>query len=110
MAFSPQNCPCCSRPFEGIADYPRVRVLSFERLPVPEAIDDMSDTAAEKSLEWRRKKPADTEWSRRDINMTPEIDYACHTPHVQAYLNHVADLVGCNVAPSELQPSFPADR
>jgi hypothetical protein len=43
----------------GILDYPRVRILSFELLPLPEAVDDMSDAAAQKSLEWHRRNPAD---------------------------------------------------
>ena len=110
MADSAQRCPCCGRPFESILDYPRVYLVSFERLPVPEAVDDMSDTAAQKSLEWHRKNPNDNTWSRRGINMTPEIERACGTSQVQQYLNHLADVAGRELEPAQLLPSFPPDR
>lgn len=108
MADSPQSCPCCGRPFERILDYPRVRVLSFEHLPLPEAVDDLSDAAAQKTLELHRKNPTDTDWSRRGINMTPEIDCACQSPQVQQYLARLDALVGHECRPSDLLPQFPA--
>src|SRR4051812_24770635 len=110
MVDSSDSCPCCGRAFERIFDYPSVRVLSFERLPIPEAIDDMSDMAAEKSLEWHRRNPTDTDWSRRGINMTPEIDRACETSQVQEYLVRLAEFVGRETEPSKLLPQFPVDR
>jgi hypothetical protein len=110
MADSPHCCPCCGRAFERIVDYPRVRVLSFDRLPVPEAVDDVSDAAAQKSLDWHRTNPADTDWSQRGINMTPEIDRACQTPQVQEYLTRLADFVGQETEPSKLLPTFAVDR
>jgi hypothetical protein len=110
MADSHLRCPCCGRPFERILDYPHVRVLSFERLPLPEAVDDVSDAAAQKSLEWHRKNPADEAWSRRGINMTPEIERACRNAEVQEYLDHLAESVGNEAEPCELLPTFPADR
>ena len=110
MADSSQRCPCCGRPFERILDYPRVRVLTFERLPLPETIDDVSDAAAQKALEWRRRNVAETDWSRRGINMTPEIARACQTTQVQEYLDRLGDFVGRDTEPFELLPTFPADR
>jgi hypothetical protein len=110
MSGSPQSCPCCGRPFERIFDYPRVRILSFERLPIPEAIDDMSAAAAQKALERHRRSPADDDWSRRGINMTPEIDRACQTPQVREYLDQLAGFAGYDTEPSHLLPPFPADR
>jgi hypothetical protein len=105
-----QHCPCCGRPLEQIFDYPHVQVLAMERLPLPEAVDDMSDAAAQKSLEWHRRKPFDNDWSRRGINMTPEIDRACQTLLVQQYLDRLSEFVGHKIAPNELSPPFPADR
>jgi len=32
------NCPACGRQFEKIFDYPLEKILSLERLPVPEAV------------------------------------------------------------------------
>jgi hypothetical protein len=90
-------------------DFPRVRVISFDRLPLPEAVDDMSEAAAQKSLEWHRRNPADDHWSRRGINMTPEIERACHTDQVQEYLTRLSDMVGEDTEPTQLLPSFPAD-
>jgi hypothetical protein len=42
--------------------------------------------------------------------MTPEIDRACQTPQVQHYLTHLNEFVGHETEPSELLPTFPADR
>jgi hypothetical protein len=70
----------------------------------------MSDVAAKKSLEWHRKNPDDEVWPRRGINMMPEIERACQTAQVQDYLDHLAESVGHEAEPSDLQPSFPTDR
>lgn len=110
MADFSERCPCCGRPFEQVCDYPRVRVLSFERLPIPEAVDDMSDAAAQKALEWHRRNPDENDWSRRGINRTPEIERACQTPQVCEYLDRLADLAGHDAEPSDLLPQVPADR
>ncbi len=97
--------------FRNIFDYPRVRVLSFERLGVPEAIDYMSPAAAAKRLARHRNDPADPGGDWQDgINMTPAIVRACNTKKVQDYLNQLAALPGREVAPERLLPRFPADR
>jgi hypothetical protein len=108
-ARSPHCCPCCGRPFTAVFDYPRVRVLAFGRLPLPEAIDDISDAAAQKAQEFYRKKPSEPV-RPRGINMTPEIERACQTIAVKEYLDHLAALTGREISPSELLPPFPADR
>jgi endogenous inhibitor of DNA gyrase (YacG/DUF329 family) len=103
------HCPTCGRPFTSVKDYPRVRVLSFERLPIPEAVDQMSWAAAEKRLARRRKKQDEAE-SARDggINMTPAIAAACQKPEIQAYFNQLAALVNQEVAPTHLLPPLKA--
>ena len=53
------HCPACGREFKDILDFPRVRILEFERLPIPEAIDSMSGAAAEKRLARSRAERAD---------------------------------------------------
>src|SRR6266852_7892510 len=37
--------PACGRGFASILDYPRVRILVFERLAIPEVLDSWSPTA-----------------------------------------------------------------
>ena len=104
-------CPCCERAFRSVLGYPRVRVLSFERLPVPEAVDTMSDAAAEKWLARRRKAdPDDLSGMRQDgINRTPLIEQACNTPAVTDYLQRLSGMVGQTVKPRRLLPPRPAD-
>jgi hypothetical protein len=109
---SAHHCPCCGREFKSILDYPRVRILGFERLPVPEAVDSISGAAAEKRMaRWRaeRSEP-DALPSLRDggINMTPVIARACDTQEVQDYFARLTALQGRNVAPQELLPPFAA--
>jgi hypothetical protein len=105
------NCPACGREFTAILDYPRVRVLLFERLPTPEAVDDMSAAAAQKVTAWRRTHPSDNASSSHGgINMTPEIERACRTKEVKNYLTQLTEFVGCEVNPRELLPSIPADQ
>jgi hypothetical protein len=110
--MSPQRpvCPCCERAFRGVLDYPRVRVLSFERLPVPEAVDTMSGAAAEKWLARRRKSDTDdlTDLRGAGINMTPAIEQGCSTPAVADYLQRLSSLVGQSVKPRTLLPPRPA--
>jgi hypothetical protein len=110
MADAAERCPCCRRPFNQILDYPLVRIVLFERLPLPEAVDDLSEVAAQKSLEWHRKNPAGDSWTRRGINMTPEIERACRKDQVQQYLDRLTEVVGQELDPVELLPSFPVDR
>jgi hypothetical protein len=115
---SPHRCPTCGREFKGIADYPRVRVLEFERLPIPEAVDSWSDAAAAKRLtrlRAERSRPdappgALPEELRREdgINMTPRIAAAVNTSEVRDYLARLAALVGREVAPRELLPPLAA--
>ena len=114
MTMNPlHHCPACGRDFKDILDYPRVRILEFERLPIPEAIDSMSGAAAEKRLaRWRaeRSEPDALPRLRDDgINMTPVIARVCDTSQVQDYLGRLAAVQGREVAPQELLPPFPAD-
>jgi hypothetical protein len=107
----PHKCPACERAFESIIDYPIVRVLSFERLPIPEVIDDVSSSAAEKRLSAHRKLPnASFAKLSGGINMTPAIEMACSTKAVQDYFTGLATKIGQEVQPHALLPAFPADR
>ncbi len=105
-------CPCCQRPFRGIMDFPRVRLLTFERLPIPEAVDTMSEAAAEKWLARRRKAaPNDLHGFQSDgINMTPVIEQACNSEWVIDYLQRLSSLVGKTVKPAGLLPPKPHHR
>ena len=112
------HCPACGREFTHILDYPRVRIVGFERLPIPEAVDCWSEAAAEKRLSrWRAERfgpdaPPDgqqEELRRQDgINMTPLIARACDVSEVQDYLARLAALRGREVAPQELLPPLAA--
>jgi hypothetical protein len=84
--------------------------LSFERLPVPEAVDTMSAAAAQKRLaRQRRGDPDDLVACLRDgINMTPAIEQACSTPAVTDYLQKLSSTVGQSIEPKRLLPSSPA--
>jgi len=108
---SQHHCPCCGREFKDILDYPRVRILHFERLPIPEAVDSFSGAAAEKRLaRWRARRsgPDDMPSLREDgINMTPIIAQACDRTEVQDYFAQLAALQGREVEPRELLPRFP---
>jgi hypothetical protein len=106
------SCPCCERPFRKILDYPYVRVLSFERLPVPEAVDTMSEAAAEKWLARRRKAAADDLSGVREdgINMTPAIEKTCRSDSVVDYFLRLSNLVGQTVQPTQLAPPGPVHR
>jgi len=113
MTMNPlHHCPACGREFKDILDYPRVRILEFERLPIPEAIDSMSGAAAEKRLarsRAERSNPDAPPGFREDgINMTPLIARACDTSAVQDYLGRLAALQGREVAPQELLPPLAA--
>lgn len=111
MARHRHVCPACRREFRSITDYPRVRILSFERLPVPEAVDTMSEAAARKQLAKRRRSSEGPSLLRQDdINMTPIIEQVCNTPMVHEYLRRLEGLVGQKVGPRQLLPAWPADR
>src|SRR5437868_3628398 len=104
----PECCPTCRRPFKSVIDYPRVRVLSFKRLPLPEAIDTMSAAAAQVRLSRRRENPnADFDLSA-GINMTPKLADACDMAEVRSYLEHLAGQVDHEIAPQELLPPLKA--
>jgi len=109
---SRHHCPCCGREFKDILDYPRVRVLDFERLPIPEAVDSFSEAAAEKRLaRWRAEGsgPDALHGLREDgINMTPVIARACDMREVQDYFARLAAMQGREVAPQELLPPLAA--
>ena len=115
MTMDPlHHCPTCGREFKDIRDYPRVRILEFERLPIPEAIDSMSGAAAEKRLARSRAERlisnAPPGLRQDGINMTPVIARACDTSEVQDYFGRLAALQGREVAPQELLPSLAAHR
>lgn len=112
------RCPTCGREFKGIADYPRVRILEFERLPIPEDVDSWSDAAAARRLARLRAEhsrpdaPLDglpEEVRREDgINVTPRIAAAVNTSADQEYLARLAALVSREVALRELLPPLAA--
>jgi hypothetical protein len=105
-----ESCPTCGRPFKNVKDYPQVLVLGFERLPVPEAVDAMSEAAAQRQARRRIERGA-AGGSRPEagINMTPVVAQACATAEVQGYLSQLESLIGQAVTPSTLRPTFPAD-
>ena len=114
MTVNPlHHCPACGREFKDILDYPRVRILEFERLPIPEAVDSFSEAAAKKRLaRWRaRQAEPDALPSLREdgINMTPVIAQACERSEVQDYFARLAAMRGREVVPKELLPPFPPD-
>ncbi|MEX2141016.1 MAG: hypothetical protein WD894_17255 [Pirellulales bacterium] len=103
------SCPTCGRRFQGIHDYPRVHILAFERLPIPEAVDQMSAAAAGRRLSRLRSDPDNTGLRREDgINMTPAIAEACDRPEVQAYFDQLSKAVGQEVEPTQLLPALKA--
>jgi len=112
------RCPACGREFKGIADYPRVRTLEFERLPIPEPVDSWSDAAAERRLARLRAErsrpdaPPDglPEQPHREegISMTPLVATAVNTSAVQDYLARLTALVGREVGPRDLLPPLAA--
>jgi hypothetical protein len=109
MTQQAHHCPACGRAFQDILDYPRVRVLAVERLPVPETVDYLSAAAAERRLARRPRDASDPGTRPEDgINRTPEVARACDTPAVQGYLTHLAGLSGQAVSPRQLVPPFPA--
>jgi hypothetical protein len=104
------SCPTCGRDFKCALDYPRVRVIGFEVLPIPEAIDTFSAEAARRRLSRMRAAMGDpSNLLAGGINMTPEIERACSTKDAQDYFARLASLVGQEVNPRVLLPSFPAD-
>lgn len=111
MARQKHVCPACQRPFRKILDYPQVRVLSFERLPVPEAVDTMSEAAAKKQLARKRRDAlADPSSLWHDgINLTPQIEQACNLPQVVQYFRRLQGAVGKVVKPRRLLPTKPSD-
>lgn len=105
------HCPACGREFKSILDYPVVRILSFERLPIPEAMDYLSGAAAAKRLAQQRMEQVGPEAGWLDgINLTPAIARACDTGEVQDYLNRLSTLSDQEVAPHQLLPSLQAHR
>ena len=102
------HCPACGRPFGSILDYPLVRILAFERLPIPEALDYLSPAAAAKTLKRRRESVDPSTWSPDGINRTPEIARACDTAEVREYLARLATMPGQEVVPRQLLPPFNA--
>jgi hypothetical protein len=105
-----QCCPTCGRALKSVLDYPRVRVVSFERLAIPEAIDTFSAEAARRRSSRMRDLGDDpARLLAGGINMTPEIERACSTKEVQDYFARLDALVETEIAPRDLLPQIPAD-
>ena len=107
MSSKSHLCPCCNREFKGIFDYPRVLIISFEMLPIPEALDYHSAEAAKKRSKITAEDISDPSrivW--RGINMTPEISRACEQADVKEYLEKLSGLTGNEISPKNLLPSF----
>ncbi len=106
-------CPTCHRECRRVLDYPRVRIVAVEELPIPEAVDRHSEAAARKRLKRRADAPDSLEepLKRLDegINMTPAIAEACRTAAVRDYLNQLAALSGQQVEPARLLPRLKRD-
>jgi hypothetical protein len=100
------HCPTCGRKFKSIRDYPRVLVLSFERLPIPEAVDRLSEAAAAKRLARKRSEAREAKLSDDGINRTPEVARVCALAAVQEYFERLLKLPGQIVQPAELEPPF----
>lgn len=108
MAHRTDHCPACGRPFKSILDYPLVRVLAFEQLPLPELVDYLSPAAATKTVKRRRESFDPSTWEPEGINRTPEIARACNRPEVRKYLARLATMSGQEVEPRGLLPPFKA--
>src|SRR5258708_5590728 len=104
-----ERCPTCGREFKSFRDFPALRVLSFERLSLPESLDYMSDAAAMKQLAWRRNNPSDpAPFESLGINMTPEVARACEVPQVTRYLKRLEETVGNVIQAAALRPRLKA--
>ena len=107
------RCPCCSRAFERMQDYPRVLVRRVEMLSLPEVIDYWSDEAAMESLKRRRTSnddPSDQGTLTTGINRTPETAEAYQSQVVRTYLRTLAGHEGQEIAPEKLAPGLEPDR
>src|SRR5262249_14498288 len=105
-------CPTCRREFRSVLDYPRVRVVGVEELPIPEAVDRHSEAAARKRLARRAEAGSLEEQLKRlgdGINITPAIAAACRTAAVRAFLQQFAALSGREVESSRLLPPLKRD-
>jgi hypothetical protein len=98
------RCPTCGREFKSIHAYPRVLILRFERLPVPEAVDRHSAAAMEKRLV--RKHRYDLSAEEVSINRTPEVAQVCANKEVEEFLAYLGGLVGQIVEPTKLKLPF----
>lgn len=101
------RCPTCGREFKSFRDFPQIRIVTFERLSIPETLDTMSEAAARKQLARRRKNPLDANvLANVGINMTPQIARACELPAMVGYLEQLATCAGRVLQPNELLPPF----
>jgi hypothetical protein len=100
-------CPACGRGFRVINDYPRVEVLGFELLPLPETIDTFSSAASALQAKAHRSGRAEA-WDV-GINVTPKLAEACSEEQVEQYLAALQQLVGCEIDPKDLMPRWRAD-
>jgi len=98
------RCPACGRGFASILDYPRVRILTFERLAIPEVLDSWSPTAAATRLQQQRGELV----SPAVINRTTDIPLVCATPDVLTHLASLGTMSRHVIAPPQLLPPFQA--
>ena len=106
MESPPERCPTCERPLRSVLDFPVVRVLNVERLPIPEAVDTISEEAAVKRMQRWRHTPDKPRAMDDGINRTPEIARACQTEAVKEYFDQLSGLMGHEIAPGEVLPKW----
>ena len=102
-------CPLCRRPFRSIMDYPRVRLVAFEELPIPEVVDTFSGAAVMRQQEVRKKTGSWERSARAGILLTPQISRAVRTATVRKYFALLRKRVGQVVDPGQLKPYFAPD-
>jgi Uma2 family endonuclease len=96
------SCPTCGRGFTTALDYALIDVVSVERLPVPEAVDEYSGVAQRKRMERRRRTGVDA--LHDGINLTPQIEQLCQQAEVIAYFEQISALKGQRIRPQQLLP------
>ncbi len=94
-------CPCCQRPFNGVMDYPRIRLLRVDQLGLPEILDYYSDEAL------RRQVGGE---SGAAVIRTQELADALSRPDVRAWLESLGALGATVIEPAALLGTWPAGR
>lgn len=105
-----EQCPHCLRPFKSMTDYPVVRLVAFEELPIPEVVDRFSDEAGMRQVEMRKKGMPASRVMEAGIVLTPEISEALKTPAVREFFGRLEKTVGRMVKPEAIWPPFAADH